>query len=190
VWRWGDNSGPLFIIRGEPWTRKPECTLPPEAKQVRSSTVCCFQRSKAFSFYHLHSTVQYVHSSLLLTFLLSQGFLSMCLWTPLAPGDVSIGSATSLHKLTRLHRSRVFLTGWDYVSELLPLTDTLFIPQMIWVWGATVEWYWQGKTKELEEKPVPVLLCLPQIPHELTRERTRASAVRGRRLTAWAMARL
>jgi hypothetical protein len=34
------------------------------------------------------------------------------------------------------------------------------------------------------EKPVPVPLCPPQIPHELTRDRTRASAVGGRRLTA------
>jgi hypothetical protein len=38
-------------------------------------------------------------------------------------------------------------------------------------------------------EPVPVPLCPPQIPHELTWDRTRASAVRGRRLTAWAMAR-
>jgi hypothetical protein len=60
-------------------------------------------------------------------------------------------------------------------------------PQMIWVWRATVEWYWQGKPEELGEKPVPVPLCPPQIPHGLTRERTRASAVRGRRLTTWAM---
>jgi hypothetical protein len=34
-----------------------------------------------------------------------------------------------------------------------------------------------------------VPLCPPQISHGLTRDRTRASAVRGRRLTAWAMAR-
>jgi hypothetical protein len=55
--------------------------------------------------------------------------------------------------------------------------------------GAPVEWNWQGKTEVLGEKPVPVPLCPPQIPHGLTRDRTRASAVRGRRLTAWAMAR-
>jgi hypothetical protein len=65
----------------------------------------------------------------------------------------------------------------------------LRIPQMIWVWRATVEWYWQGKTEELGERPVPLPLCPPQIPHRLTRARTRASAVRGRRLTTWAMAR-
>jgi hypothetical protein len=50
--------------------------------------------------------------------------------------------------------------------------------------------YWQGKTEELVEKPVPVPLCPTQIPYGLTRSRTLASAVRGRRLTTWAMARL
>jgi hypothetical protein len=79
--------------------------------------------------------------------------------------------------------------GWHYVSELLPLTDILSIPQMIWVWKATVEWYWLRKAGQLGEKPVPVSLCPPQIPQRLTRAQTRASVVRGRRLTAWAMAR-
>jgi hypothetical protein len=55
--------------------------------------------------------------------------------------------------------------------------------------GAPVEWNWQGKTEVLGEKPVPVPLCAPQIPRGLTQDRTRASAVGGRRLTAWAMAR-
>jgi hypothetical protein len=55
--------------------------------------------------------------------------------------------------------------------------------------GAPVEWNWQGKTEVLGEKPVPVPLCPPQIPHGLTLDRNRASSVRVRRLTAWAMAR-
>jgi hypothetical protein len=55
--------------------------------------------------------------------------------------------------------------------------------------GAPVEWNWQGKTEILGEKPVPMPLCPPQIPHGLTRDRTRARAVRGRRLTAWTMVR-
>jgi hypothetical protein len=55
--------------------------------------------------------------------------------------------------------------------------------------GAPVEWNWHGKTEVLGEKPVPVPLCPPQIPHGPTRDWTPASAVRGRRLTAWAMAR-
>jgi hypothetical protein len=45
----------------------------------------------------------------------------------------------------------------------------------------------RGKPKYSGEKLVPVPLYPPQIPHGLTRDRTRASAVRGRRLTAWAM---
>jgi hypothetical protein len=52
-----------------------------------------------------------------------------------------------------------------------------------------VEWNWQGKTDVLGEKPVPVPLCPPQIPHGPSRDRTRASTVTDRRLNAWAMAR-
>jgi hypothetical protein len=55
--------------------------------------------------------------------------------------------------------------------------------------GAPVELNWQGKTEVLGEKPVPVPLRPPQIPHGPTRDRARASAVRGWRLTAWALAR-
>jgi hypothetical protein len=74
--------------------------------------------------------------------------------------------------------------GWDYVSELRPKTDLLFFPQMIYEYAALVEWwYWQGKIEELGEKPVPVPLCPSQIPHGLTRARTRASAVGGRWLS-------
>jgi hypothetical protein len=47
----------------------------------------------------------------------------------------------------------------------------------------------RGKPKYSGKKPVPVPLCPPQIPQGLTWDRTPASAVRGRRLTAWAMAR-
>jgi hypothetical protein len=38
-------------------------------------------------------------------------------------------------------------------------------------------------------KPAPVPLCSPQIPHDLTRARTRAAAVGSRLLTTLAMAR-
>jgi hypothetical protein len=40
------------------------------------------------------------------------------------------------------------------------------------------------KTEELGEKSVPVSLCQPQTPHELTWARTRTSAPRGRQLAA------
>ena len=46
-----------------------------------------------------------------------------------------------------------------------------------------------GENRQLGEKPLPVPVCPPQISHGLTRDRTRASAVRGRRLTAWAIPR-
>jgi hypothetical protein len=62
-------------------------------------------------------------------------------------------------------------------------------PLRCWTRTATVEWYWQGKTEELREEPVPVPLCPPQILHRRVRVRTQASALTGRRLTAWAMAR-
>jgi hypothetical protein len=82
-----------------------------------------------------------------------------------------------------------FFSFWRWVGS--STQAWMRILQMIWVWRATVEWYWQGKTEELGEKPVPVPLCPPQIRHRLTRAsgRTRASAVRGRQLTTWAMAR-
>jgi hypothetical protein len=60
---------------------------------------------------------------------------------------------------------------------------------VLWVWAATVERYWRGKTEELELRPFPVSLCRPQIPHGLNQERTWASTMRGRRITAWTMAR-
>jgi hypothetical protein len=47
----------------------------------------------------------------------------------------------------------------------------------------------RGKPKYSGEIPVPVPLCPPQIPHGPTRDRTRASAVRGRWRTVWAKAR-
>jgi hypothetical protein len=43
-----------------------------------------------------------------------------------------------------------------------------------------------GEKRSTGGKPVSVPLCPPQISHGLTRHRTRASAVRGRRLTALA----
>jgi hypothetical protein len=83
------------------------------------------------------------------------------------------------------------LLVWDYVSvKLWPLTDPLSISQMIheWIWssGGMIS---RRKTEGLREKRVPVPLCPPQIPHAPPWERTLASSVRSRWLTAWAMAR-
>jgi hypothetical protein len=55
--------------------------------------------------------------------------------------------------------------------------------------GAPVERNWQRKTEVLGEKPVPVLLCPPQIPRGPSRDRTRTSTVKGQRLRAWLMTR-
>jgi hypothetical protein len=41
----------------------------------------------------------------------------------------------------------------------------------------------------IRRKPAPVPLCTPQIPHDLTWDRTRAAVVGSQQLTAWAMAR-
>jgi hypothetical protein len=43
--------------------------------------------------------------------------------------------------------------------------------------------------RSTRRKLAPAPLCPPQIPHDLTRARTRAAAVGSQRLTAWAMAR-
>jgi hypothetical protein len=69
----------------------------------------------------------------------------------------------------------------------LQRTYLLLIPQMVYEYGDPVEWYWSGKSKNSQEKPIPVPLCPPQIPHGPTRSRTQPSVVRGRRLTAWAI---
>jgi len=46
-----------------------------------------------------------------------------------------------------------------------------------------------AKSKVFAENHIEVLLCPPQIPHELDLDWTRTSATRGRRLTAWTRAR-
>jgi hypothetical protein len=77
------------------------------------------------------------------------------------------------------NRMLLMSMGRDDLSEMRPRASLLFIPQVIYEWKATMEWYWQGNTEELEEKPFPVPLCPPKISHTLTRARIRASAVTG-----------
>jgi hypothetical protein len=66
------------------------------------------------------------------------------------------------------------------------LTCPLFIPQMIleWMW-VVVEWYWQGQTRGLQEKPVLTPLYPPQIAPGLIWIQTWASLVRSHLLTTW-----
>jgi hypothetical protein len=97
------------------------------------------------------------------------------------------------HQLTRRHRweqrstrptkhnHEVFVVHVDGVRRCLWTATTneptAHPPADNWVWTATVEWYWQVKTEELGEKPVPVPTGQPQTPHGLAGTRTRASAV-------------
>jgi hypothetical protein len=80
---------------------------------------------------------------------------------------------------------------WDWVHlARQPLTGLLYQPRMIddecgAVGGMRID---RGN-QSTGRKPAPVPLCPPQIPHDLTRARTRATAVGSRRLTDWAMVR-
>jgi hypothetical protein len=58
------------------------------------------------------------------------------------------------------HHFRKNIAFWT-VPRLRPLV--LLIREL-------VEWYWQGKTDVLGEKPIPLSLCSPQIPHGLARK--------------------
>jgi hypothetical protein len=80
------------------------------------------------------------------------------------------------------------LMGWDNVSELRPPMGLLLIPQVTCEYREP-RWHdTDTENQRTQIKPVPVPLCLPQIPHGLTRAWTQASIFRCRRLTTWAMA--
>jgi hypothetical protein len=58
----------------------------------------------------------------------------------------------------------LFVPGWGWVKGWMNewMNELFFL-----IFGKvkpTVEWYWQGKTEELGEKPVPVPLCPLQNP--------------------------
>jgi hypothetical protein len=85
----------------------------------------------------------------------------------------------------------VFLVGWDWVSPIgtAATIGLLYQPQMTddGDYGATGGMKIGRGNRSTRRKPVPVLLCQPQIPHDQTRARTRAAAVGSQRLTAWDM---
>jgi hypothetical protein len=65
----------------------------------------------------------------------------------------------------------------------------LYQPQMIHDddCGAIGGMKFDRVNRSTRRKPASAPLCLPQIPHDLTRARTRAAGVGSQRLTAWAM---
>jgi hypothetical protein len=79
-----------------------------------------------------------------------------------------------IHFVVIVHVDRVRLYLWTAAIN----GPILYPPGDIWVWRATVEWYWRGKTEELGEKHVPDPHSSPPIPYWLTQARTWASATR------------
>jgi hypothetical protein len=110
-----------------------------------------------------------------------------------------------IYKATEFHNLREYYFWWRRALQQNLLTHcgleaycaTLMMKmkgKMIsFLFFQVIEHRWneidREKPKYSGKKPVPVPLCPPQIPHELTRYRTRACALGGRRLTAWATAR-
>jgi hypothetical protein len=81
--------------------------------------------------------------------------------------------------------------GWDWVHLVLrPLFDLLYQPRMVDGNCGAIGRISNGRgNRSTRRKPVPAPLLPSQIPHDLTRARTRAAVVGSRRLTAWATAR-
>jgi hypothetical protein len=76
--------------------------------------------------------------------------------------------------------------GWDWVlSECRPLTGLLYRARMIGECGAVGGMRSGRGNRSTLRKPAQVVLCPPQIPHDLTWARTWAAAVRSQRLTFW-----
>jgi hypothetical protein len=81
--------------------------------------------------------------------------------------------------------------GWDWVYLVRrPLIGLLYQPRMIDdECGAVIGMTIGRGNRSTRRKSAPVPLCPPQIPHHLTRPRTRAATVGSQRVTTWAMAR-
>jgi hypothetical protein len=78
---------------------------------------------------------------------------------------------------------------WDWVHLVCrPLIGLLYQPQMMDVYGEFGGMRTGRENWSTQSKPAPVPLCPPQIPHDLTWDRTQAATVESQRLTAWVMA--
>jgi hypothetical protein len=84
-----------------------------------------------------------------------------------------------------------FGVGWDWVHLVRrPLIGLSYQPRTIDdECGAVGKMRIGRGNRSTRRKPASVPVCPPQIPHDLTRARTRAAAVENRRLTALVMAR-
>jgi hypothetical protein len=98
----------------------------------------------------------------------------------------------SSEEIKTLHFSS-FL-GWSGTESASTITEAtsglLYSPGCWWMddkCGAAGGMLGRGN-RNTRRTPAPVLLCSPQIPHDLNRARTRAAAVGSWRLTAWASA--
>jgi hypothetical protein len=60
-----------------------------------------------------------------------------------------------------------------------------FVPSLFL---SAIRWWCRRRVWSKQRKPAPVALCPSEIPHDLIRARSRSTAVRSRRLIAWAAA--
>jgi hypothetical protein len=80
--------------------------------------------------------------------------------------------------------------GWDWVHLIRrPIIGLMYQLPMIDDYGAFGGMRIGRGNRSTRRIPAPVQLCQPQIPHDLTWDRTRVAAVGIWLLTAWAMAR-
>ena len=93
-----------------------------------------------------------------------------------SPEDVPCRS-TRDRPNTGQKKLRVLFFLWRAPQKMLRTYRSLeaYCATLWWIWSVffsffRVEWNWQGKTEVLGEKPVPLPLCPPQIPHGLTRD--------------------
>ena len=85
-------------------------------------------------------------------------------------------------KCSRYSKEHCFLEGFQ-TSPVCPSGKSNMCRKLVWnIVGVILK-------GELTEQTVPRPLCSPQTSHRLTWNRNRVVSMRGRRITAWAMAR-
>jgi hypothetical protein len=115
-------------------------------------------------------------------------YLRTIVYAPLTPISLPLSLISVLficHHIFCFNWGKVRLSSLGTSATIWPINQPLMMDDEEW----SSRWNdWEGKPK-YSEKPATVPLCPPQIPHDLTRARIRATAVGSQRLTAWAMAR-